>query len=52
MTQAGPKQRITVDLPWDDFKEIKALPMSINAFMVQAAHEKLERERQEKEQGT
>ena len=50
MTQAGPKQRITVDLPWELYRWLQTLDQSMNTVVVQAVTK--ERERQEKEQGT
>ena len=44
MTQAGPKQRITVDVPWELYEKMGELTQSRNAFVVAAIAEKLERD--------
>ena len=49
MTQAGPKQRITVDLPWELYEKMRELTMSLNAFTVLAITEKFERDTQPEE---
>lgn len=36
MTQAVPKQRITVDLPWELYEQLRALPGSANSNAVKA----------------